>query len=214
MVLVTGAAHWDRAYAASAAEDVSWFQAVPAMSLELIAASGVGRSDPILDVGGGASRLAGELVRLGHTDVTVLDVAEQALRAAADRLGPDRSVSWVHADVLDWRPSRRYALWHDRAAFHFLVDDADRRRYVATLRAALGPGGLLVVGAFAEDGPQRCSGLEVRRYAPGELAASLGEGIAVLATRREAHTTPAGVVQPFTWILAMLRDEEAEGQRK
>ncbi len=110
----------------------------------------------------------------------------------------------VQADVLDWEPDRRFALWHDRAVFHFLVDEAERSRYLVTLRRALEPGGGLIVGTFAADGPEICSGLPVRRYAAGDLVAALGDGFEPLEERREDHVTPRGVVQPFTWVAGRL----------
>lgn len=106
----------------------------------------------------------------------------------------------VHADVLRWTPDRRFELWHDRAVFHFLVDAADRRRYVRALRDAVAPGGAVVIGTFAADGPPTCSGLPVARYSVADLAAELGDPFDVVASRRVEHVTPRGAVQPFTWV--------------
>jgi hypothetical protein len=113
-------------------------------------------------------------------------------------------VRCVQADLLEWEPDRRFGLWHDRAAFHFLVDDRDRARYLAKLRAALAPGGRVILGTFAADGPEICSGLPVCRYSAGELADALGAAFDVVATRREVHVTPRGVMQPFTWVAGTL----------
>jgi hypothetical protein len=113
-------------------------------------------------------------------------------------------VRCVQADLLDWEPDRTYDVWHDRAVFHFLVDAADRKRYRSTMRRAVARGGVVVVGTFAADGPRVCSGLPVCRYAAGELGEELGEGVDVIATRREVHVTPRGVLQPFTWVAARL----------
>jgi hypothetical protein len=109
-------------------------------------------------------------------------------------------VRCVRADLLEWRPDRRYDLWHDRAVFHFLVDPADRDRYLRTLREAVGPGRGIVIGTFAADGPEMCSGLPVERYSTDDLVEELGEAFELVATRREEHVTPRGAVQPFTWI--------------
>jgi hypothetical protein len=109
-------------------------------------------------------------------------------------------VRCVRTDLLDWEPDRRYDVWHDRAVFHFLVDERDRERYVRTLREAMAPGGTVVLGTFSADGPATCSGLPVCRYAAGDLAAALGDVLDVVATRREVHVTPRGVAQPFTWV--------------
>jgi hypothetical protein len=113
-------------------------------------------------------------------------------------------VRCVEADILEWEPDRRYDVWHDRAVFHFLVDDARREHYLSVLRRALAGGGILVVGTFAADGPRTCSGLPVCRYSAGELADVLGDTFDVIATRRETHVTPRGVMQPFTWVAGRL----------
>ncbi|MGE3235647.1 MAG: rhodanese-like domain-containing protein, partial [Thermoleophilia bacterium] len=192
-------ARWNRAYARGD-EGVSWFEAVPATSLDLIRRGGTGPDDPVVDVGGGASRLAGALSDGGFRDVTVLDLSPHALAAARRRLGDAaRRVSWVAADVLTWAPPRRYAVWHDRAVLQFLTAEADRRRYAATLDAALRRDGHAVVGAFAPDGPVRCSGLAVSRWTPEGIAAELG--LALEEARRAEHRTPGGAVQPFSWAL-------------
>lgn len=181
---------------------VSWFQPEPTVSLDLIDRLDLRPSDPIIDIGGGASRLVDALLDRGFTDVSALDVSEAALEEARARLGGRATlVTWLHEDLLDWRPSRRYAVWHDRAVFHFLVDPAERAHYVDALRAGLAPNGVVVMATFATDGPDRCSGLPVTRYDPDELAAAIG-ATEVVATRREEHTTPGGGVQPFTWIVA------------
>lgn len=179
---------------------MSWFQPEPAVSLDLVHRLEVERSTAVVDVGGGASLLVDRLVGEGYGDVTVLDASEVALAEARGRLGPNTSVTWLHADVLSWRPDRRYGLWHDRAVFHFFTADEDRSAYLRCLSAALLPGAAVIVATFAEDGPERCSGLPVSRYSPEELAAVLGVGFHVVESRREVHTTPAGVVQPFTWV--------------
>ncbi len=193
--------HWDAAYERVTPTGASWFQCEPTLSLELMHALGLSPDAPIIDIGGGASTLADALVERGFVDVTVLDVSLTALDAARDRLGEraDR-VQWLREDLLEWEPPRRYAVWHDRAVFHFLVDPSDRERYASTLRAAMAPGGSAVIATFAPDGPEQCSGLPVSRYGPEELSAALGS-LRIAETRREEHVTPAGVVQPFTWVV-------------
>jgi len=113
-------------------------------------------------------------------------------------------VRCVRADVLEWQPDRSYGLWHDRAVLHFLVDEVGRDRYLETLRRALAPGGALIVGTFAADGPETCSGLPVRRYSVDELVDALGDGFELVESRREEHVTPRGAVQPFTWVAGRL----------
>jgi SAM-dependent methyltransferase len=193
--------HWDRRYAEAGATGVSWYQPEPAMSLALIDRLGVPKAGPVIDVGGGASFLVDELLARGYTDHSVLDVSSTALEIAHHRLGDAPPVQWLRADILTWRPHRRYALWHDRAVFHFLNDDADRTRYLDVMRRALGEGGALIMATFAADGPEHCSGLPVARYDATDLEPLL-HGFTVVETSREMHVTPGGAVQPFTWIAA------------
>jgi SAM-dependent methyltransferase len=198
--------HWDRVYTTKAETEVSWFQERPAISLDLLQAAGATPRSAIIDIGGGASRLVDALVALGYKDVTVLDIAGAALDAARVRLGQiAASVRWVVADVTRWQPDRRYDLWHDRATFHFLVDEADRRAYVDTMRRALASGGHAVIGIFALDGPERCSGLPIVRYDAASLRATLGPDFALVESRCEEHRTPAGATQSFNFGLFRRR---------
>lgn len=199
------AAHWRETYTQRGDTQVSWFAADPACSLELIDTCGADPQAPAVDVGAGAARLVDALLARGFADVTALDVSDDGLAHTRDRLGTGAArLRCVVSDVLDWVPDRRFGLWHDRAVFHFLTDPADRQRYRDLLAAALAPGGLVVIGTFAADGPESCSGLPTARYAPDALAAELGDGpgagLSVVARRREEHRTPWGAVQPFTWL--------------
>jgi SAM-dependent methyltransferase len=194
------AAHWDQAYAHGDTMR-SWFQAAPEMSLRMLDAAGVTAADSVIDVGGGASPLAAALLGRGFGDVTVLDVSAVAIEHARRRLGPRAGqVHWLTADVRAWQPIRRFSAWHDRAVFHFLTTAPDQEGYRRALAAATAPGAVAVVGCFALDGPRQCSGLPVARYGPGDLAARLGPGWALVAEDREEHITPNGLTQPFTWI--------------
>lgn len=200
---VTG--HWDAVYGSKRADEVSWFQTDPSVSLELIAAAGISPEQALIDVGGGASVLVDRLVERGFTALAVLDLAETALAVARRRLGAgDPGVDWIAADLLAWTPTRRYRLWHDRAVFHFLTSPADRERYRQVLDAALADDGCVVVGTFAADGPEQCSGLPTARYDAAELADQF-PGLRVVQRRREEHRTPWDSVQPFTWLLLARR---------
>ena len=198
------AKHWDDTYVRRGTEGVSWFQAVPTTSLHLIDVLGIPPAAAVIDVGGGASSLVDRLVARGFTDLTVLDISDIALAAARARIGDRAPVSWVHEDVLAWRPQRRFALWHDRAVFHFLIEPSDQQRYLAALSAALAPAGATILATFAPDGPDHCSGLPVARYSADDLSALLGDAFAVVEASREEHTTPTGALQPFTWVAARL----------
>jgi SAM-dependent methyltransferase len=199
--------HWERVYAERQPDQVSWFQAEARLSLELISQFAPPSAPRIIDVGGGASRLVDGLLGRGYTDVRVLDLSAAALAAAHARLGTtgDR-VHWSVADVLtaEFAP-QSVDVWHDRAVFHFLTDAADRTRYVEQVRHAVRPDGLVLVATFAEDGPLKCSGLEVARYSPEALHHEFGADFVVVASQREEHRTPSGAVQWFTYCLCRFR---------
>lgn len=191
-------AHWQSVYTSKGEHEVSWFQESPEPSLALIRLVGATRSSAIIDIGGGASRLVDTLVGLDYADVTVLDLSAAALAAAQARLGRDaEKVHWIVADVTAWEPPRRYDLWHDRAAFHFLVEESERQAYVARLMQALKPGGHAIIATFAPDGPERCSGLPVMRYDAASLSEILGSAFALIDARQHAHTTPWRAEQNF-----------------
>ena len=195
-------AHWEQIYRSHDPTQVSWFEAQSTMSLKMIAAANLTPDTAIVDVGGGASMLVDALLARGYRHLTVLDVSQAALDLARGRLGDAASkVQWIAHDLLSWRPPQRYGLWHDRAVFHFLVTSEQRAAYLSVLHAALSAGGVVVVGTFADDGPEMCSGLPTARYAPEELVAALGPDFEMLMSQREEHGTPAGIVQPLTWIL-------------
>ena len=175
--------HWDTIYQTRATEDLGWYQPTPS-TLDLVLRHST-PTDPIIDIGGGDSRMVDELAAAGYDDVTVLDLSSAALERSQARLGTAAknvswlgaaadSVTWLRADITDWEPTSTWTLWHDRAVFHFLVDPDDRRRYVETARRAIGSGGHLVIATFAPDGPEQCAGLPVERYDAQSLADVFG----------------------------------------
>lgn len=199
------ARHWHEVYSHGADTEFSWFEPEPRCSLEMLDALGVHPEDPVIDVGTGASRLIDDLLERGFGDVTALDISVLGPRRTRERVGgAANQVDWVIDDLLQWAPRRRYAAWHDRGLLHFLTRQADRRRYRELLDAALVPGGAVVVGVFAHDGPRSCAGLRTARYSPDLLACTLTRDPATetIALAREMHLTPTGTVQPFTWIAA------------
>jgi len=191
-------AHWENVYTTKGENEVSWFQQSPAPSLELIVQAGAVRNSAIIDIGGGASRLVDHLVEQGFEDVTVLDLSDAALTAAKARLGaPADRVQWLVADATIWEPAKRYDIWHDRAAFHFLTDANDRAAYIARLTRGLKAGGHAIIATFALDGPEKCSGLPVARYDGASLARTLGTPFKLVHTQRHEHATPWGSRQIF-----------------
>jgi SAM-dependent methyltransferase len=196
----TRRAHWNEIYTSRSDSEVSWFEPAPDTSIALIERAGIGPDAAAIDIGGGASRLVDWLLarRLAH--VAVLDLSEAALDAARRRLGPAADgVEWIVADVTAWRPERTYDLWHDRAALHFLIDPADQRAYVEALNLALVPGGTVIIGTFALDGPERCSGLPVARHDAATLGDLLGPGYTFLFDHQHTHHTPGEVAQRFQY---------------
>lgn len=199
--------HWERVYTTKPATGVSWYSPHLSRSLELIERATAGREARIIDVGGGASTLVDDLVERGDA-VTVLDLSEQALAVARDRLGPKAArVTWLAADVTTAElPEARYDVWHDRAVFHFLTDADARRRYVAQVRRAVKPGGHVIVATFAPDGPDRCSGLDVVRYDADALHAEFGSPFLKVDSAREVHQTPWGSDQQFVYCFCLKLD--------
>jgi SAM-dependent methyltransferase len=193
--------HWEKVYSTKAVTEVSWYQEHAALSLKLMHEAGVSRSASIIDVGGGASTLADDLLALGHERLTVLDLSAAALAAARARLGPRATrIQWIEANVLEADlPACGYDVWHDRAVFHFLTTETERKSYVTKVLHAVKPGGIVIVATFAEDGPTMCSGLPVRRYGADGLHAEFGEPFQLLGHEQESHHTPAGKEQKFVY---------------
>lgn len=193
--------HWESIYRDKSPLEVSWYQQEPALSLELIRRSGVAHDAPVIDVGGGASVLVDRLLAAGYRELSVLDISARSLDCARQRLGAAAGqIDWIEADITAFSPSHTYALWHDRAVFHFLTEKADRARYAEVLHQALRPEGQLIIAAFAIGGPEKCSGLDIVQYDADKLLAELGPGFELVETRAEAHVTPAGGEQEFSYF--------------
>jgi SAM-dependent methyltransferase len=189
--------HWEHVYEEKPPGRMSWFEPTPDTSLAMIDSLELPPDAPIIDAGGGASHLAAELLDRGHTDVTVADISGEALELAREALPEPDRVSWVAADLRSHRFGRRFALWHDRALFHFMVDAADRQAYLATLESSLAVPGHVILATFGPQGPTSCSGLPTARYDAEALAAEFG-GVARLASSHlEEHRTPSGTPQQF-----------------
>lgn len=196
--------HWDAVYLGSDPTLRSWYQAECSVSLALFDALEISRSSAVIDVGGGESRLVDHLVAKGFSDVTVLDISDVALKVSSQRVGDEASVTWINQDLLTWQLERHFDVWHDRAVFHFLAP-SDVALYRELLLGSLSSKGAVILGTFALEGPEYCSGLAVTRYGCDEISAFLGSEFEVIESRRELHTTPSGSVQPFTWIAARRR---------
>jgi 2-polyprenyl-3-methyl-5-hydroxy-6-metoxy-1,4-benzoquinol methylase len=195
--------HWETVYQTKRADEVSWFQREPTISLDLIRRVAPATSARIIDVGAGASTLVDGLLRAGYSDLTVLDLSRTALHEAQNRLGDAASrVRWSEVDVLTTSlPEAAFDVWHDRAVFHFLTSAVDREAYIAQVRRAVRPGGYVLVATFAEDGPMKCSGLPVARYSAQALHDEFGGRFQLIESVREQHVTPTGTPQSFVYCL-------------
>jgi SAM-dependent methyltransferase len=197
--------HWDRAWEHLDPGGTSWYQPVPILSLALIDMVAPGPDAGIVDVGGGASCFVDHLVSRGHRDLTVVDIASEALTHSQARLGPRPGITWVVADATTWQPARTFDLWHDRAVFHFLTDQAQRSSYIRTATQTIAPGGHLIIGTFALDGPTMCSGLPVQQYDASTLAAQFEDDFSLVHSALDDHVTPTGATQRFTFVVLQRR---------
>jgi ubiquinone/menaquinone biosynthesis C-methylase UbiE len=204
-------AHWETLYRTKTAEQVSWYRRHLDVSLNLIERAAPARSEAIIDVGGGESTLVDDLLERGFSNLTVLDISAAALEVTKQRLGSRAgAVGWIAADIRNAvLPDSSCDVWHDRAVFHFLTTQEDRRRYVHQVLRAVRPGGYVIVGAFGPDGPRRCSGLEVVRYEAAGLHGQFGSPFRLVESVPEVHVTPWGTTQQFVYCLCMRMDPGA-----
>jgi 2-polyprenyl-3-methyl-5-hydroxy-6-metoxy-1,4-benzoquinol methylase len=198
--------HWEKVYKTKAPDTVSWYQPHLETSLSLIERTGAGLSSSIIDVGGGESTLADDLVSRGYQNVTVLDISETAINVSKQRMGEAADhVHWRVADVLaaELEP-RAYDVWHDRAVFHFLTTNEQRLAYVRSVACSVRRGGHVIVSTFGPEGPQKCSGLEVMRYDADSLHDQFGARFRLVESSQELHATPQGATQQFLYCYCRL----------
>jgi len=193
--------HWSGIYKTKAVNDVSWYQVRPERSLDYIQKTGIGLDEPIVDVGAGASTLVDYLVAAHYRDITLLDISAEALAVTRDRLAEsDAHLDWIVGDITTVDlPKEHFALWHDRAVFHFLIDPAQQQRYVEQVVHSLKPNGHLIIVTFALDGPQQCSGLDVAQYDAESLHRAFGSHFRLIDSSNETHITPWGSEQRFVY---------------
>jgi 2-polyprenyl-3-methyl-5-hydroxy-6-metoxy-1,4-benzoquinol methylase len=195
------ASHWERVYRTLKPDAVSWYRPHLETSLRLIEEAAPQHDAAIIDVGGGESTLADDLLDRGYRDISVLDLSATALEVAKNRLGAraDR-IDWICGDVTKVALTRhRYDVWHDRAVIHFLTDAGDRAAYVRQVKHAVKPGGHVIVAAFGPEGPTQCSGLPVMRYDAEGLHDEFGGRFQLVKHLTELHRTPKGSIQQFVY---------------
>ena len=200
------ASHWESIYASKNFNEVSWFQSYPTQSMDLIHRSGIPKKSNIIDIGGGASSLVKELLKERFENISVLDISSNALKKSQCRLGErSKQVQWIIADILkEDLPLQCFDLWHDRAVMHFLTNFNDREVYRSKVLASLNPGGFVAILAFAEDGPDRCSGLHVQRFSIDTLSHEFGNNFCLVAGETHSHFTPGGMEQRIVSCLFQL----------
>jgi 2-polyprenyl-3-methyl-5-hydroxy-6-metoxy-1,4-benzoquinol methylase len=191
--------HWETIYQTKQPNEVSWTQDVPEISLEFIRKFNISKSAKIIDIGGGDSKLVDFLLDAGFINLTVLDISESAIQRAKTRLGVNAErVNWIVCDILDFETSEAYDVWHDRAAFHFQTDEQKIEKYLSIVKKSVN--GMIIIGTFSVDGPQKCSGLEIQQYDENGMKAKFeATGFKNLECKREDHTTPSGAIQNFVF---------------
>jgi len=194
--------YWNKVYEAKGENAVSWFQSNPEPSLELIRRYAPDRLAAVIDIGGGASRLIDHLAANGFSSLTVLDISSEAIAIARHRIGDNAyAIKWINSDVTQWSSNDVYDVWHDRAVFHFLTDRHDQAAYIQSLKRALKAGGYLVIGTFALDGPEKCSGLPVMKHSPETLHNLFGKEFHLLYSQKHLHQTPSQSFQNFQYCV-------------
>ncbi len=188
--------HWERVYQTKAPDQVSWTQDIPQTSLDFINSFQLSKSSKIIDIGGGDSKLVDYLLAQGFSDITVLDISEAALNRAKKRLGKKSAlIKWIVSDVTTFQATERYDVWHDRAAFHFLTEDDQIGAYLSTARKAIAK--YMIIGTFSENGPDKCSGLTIKKYNEDQLQNQLNNGFSKIKCISEDHITPFQTSQNF-----------------
>jgi ubiquinone/menaquinone biosynthesis C-methylase UbiE len=193
--------HWESVYQTKSDTEVSWYREHLENSLRLILGTGVGKDAAIIDVGGGSSTLVDDLLDHGFIDVSVLDISSSALARSRERLGPRaETVNWIAADITEIElPANHFDVWHDRAVFHFLTDQEDRRKYIELVTRSVRPDGHIIVAAFGPNGPLKCSGLDVVRYEADSMHSEFGADFQLIKSLSEVHETPFGTTQEFVY---------------
>lgn len=191
-------AHWENIYGSKSINEVSWYQPVPETSLDLLSDLNLSKDAKFIDVGGGDSFLVDHLLDLGYSDLTVLDISEKAIERAKVRLGEKaEKINWIVSDSATFVPTVQYDVWHDRAAFHFLTDKQEIEHYINAVKKGLRPSGKLIVGTFSEDGPTKCSGIEITQYSESTLTQKFEPHFGKINCLMVDHQTPFNTTQNF-----------------
>ena len=192
--------HWENIYQTKELKDVSWFQPTPETSLDFFRQFNVPTTAKVIDIGGGDSFLVDHLLDLGYENISVLDISAAAINRAKQRLGEKaKNVKWIVADAATFKPTERYDFWHDRAAFHFLTDEQEISNYLETAEQNINSTGVLVIGTFSEQGPKKCSGIEIKQYSETTMTDRLKIFFEKIKCITVNHKTPFDTVQNFVF---------------
>ncbi|MBD3638035.1 MAG: class I SAM-dependent methyltransferase [Crocinitomicaceae bacterium] len=192
--------HWENIYQTKELTDVSWYQPTPETSLDFFKQFNVSKTAKVIDIGGGDSFLVDHLLEMGYQDISVLDISAAAIDRAKQRLGDKaKNVKWIVADAATFKPIEKYDFWHDRAAFHFLTDEQEISNYLETAEQSINPTGVLVIGTFSEQGPKKCSGIEIKQYSETSMTDRLQEFFVKIKCITVDHKTPFDTIQNFVF---------------
>jgi len=192
---------WENVYESKSLEEVGWYQPKPLHSLDLIQSLDLETDDAIIDIGGGDSLLSDNLMELGYLDISVLDISLEAINKAKMRHGSTSKIQWIQSDITDFTPKKKYKLWHDRAAFHFLTDPTDQVKYIETCENSLESGSYLIIGTFSKTGPEKCSGIPIVQHSIEDLKVKFSKSFKYLKGLNVDHITPSGNKQNFTFCI-------------
>ena len=205
--------HWENIYQTKDIDEVSWFQPSPETSLNFFKQFHIPKTARIIDIGGGDSFLVDHLLDLNYENISVLDISEVAIKKAKSRLGErSKSVTWIVEDVTTFKPKEKYDFWHDRAAFHFLTSEEDISHYLETAAKNINPDGILVIGTFSEQGPKKCSGIEIKQYSETSMTIRLKKFFTKIKCITVDHQTPFNTIQNF--VFCSFRKLETSSNEK
>ena len=192
--------HWENIYQKKEIDGVSWYQKIPSESLQLIKKHSILNSDKIIDIGCGKSFLADNLLELNYTNISLLDISSNALTEIKERL-QNKNVNFIETDILNFNSNDKYDIWHDRAVFHFITDSEGIKKYISLCNEYINKEGVLIIGTFAEDGPLKCSGLEIKRYSVDQISGLFKETFELVESFKMLHKTPFDTEQSFSFCV-------------
>ena len=192
--------HWENIYQKKEIDGVSWYQKIPLESLQLIKKYSISNSDKIIDIGCGKSFLADNLLELNYTNISLVDISSNALKEVNERL-QNKNVNFIETDILNFNSNDKYDIWHDRAVFHFITDREGIEKYISLCNEYINKEGVLIIGTFAEDGPLKCSGLEIKRYSVDQISGLFEENFELVESFKMLHKTPFDTEQSFSFCV-------------